>query len=596
MLRVCSLIALWLACATAGALANGATLATGSAGTTRWEVTSPLSFVPVAGYFPLAVTATNPSGNTVRVNYRIQSVDYYLGPSGTSTVAAGSFEIQPAKSSTATHWVWRGSNFQRSYNQSYLRISVNTPSGDSEDTLKGPDRDAGSSMAFSRRVFALNPQGLIARRSDIFQWTPRGEEVVVFDPATLPADWRVFSSLYAVFLTPTDWDELSPGVRDALRTWIGFGGSVALVGDDRADTERVRKELSPDDLRLGMFGHSRSVSSVSPDNLAGLITHLAPRRVVFAVGAASPEFDRYGRGRRSYSRYRDGTNPYQKFPLRDAFGRRDIPYLVICLLLIVFAVVVGPISLQLWAKAGKRHRLFLTTPIFSIATSGLLLIVMLFQDGLGIDGRRFTIIDLAPAGSSQPSALIYQEQFSRAGMVGGGGFPIEPGLMPIIPIDSMERSLAVLEDQAVGSWISSRRDSSLSLAGSLPIRWQVTHAGASEDSLSLRIECPITEFSDAWFVDGDGLVWKWDTNPIDKTGKMRFIPASREPESMMRPMFKRFSANLQGFVLSRLDERQQRNRFWALAKDGAAGARATHEKIDWLESGLIITSKVDPKT
>jgi hypothetical protein len=282
------------------------------------------------------------------------------------------------------------------------------------------------------------------------------------------------------------------------------------------------------------------------------------------------------------------------FPLRDAFGRRDIPYLVICLLLIGFAVLVGPVSLHLWAGPGRRHRLFVTTLFFSLLTSALLLVVMLFQDGLGIDGRRFTLLDLAPADSSQPAAIVYQEQFTRAGMVGGGGFELGDGLIPVVPVGAEDDPLIVRDGRAAGNWFASRRDRSLALTGTTSLRWNVTHQGADESRLRLRVESPITKYWAAWFVDDGGLVWMWDKQPADSDGELGFVPAGRDPGGVMEPMFNRCSARLRDFCLAQMKAENQRNRFWALTKDGSAAALETSPKIDWKESQLILTSKVTP--
>ena len=308
---------------------------------------------------------------------------------------------------------------------------------------------------------------------------------------------------------------------------------------------------------------------------------------------------RRARYRRSFEGYDDDApGRGGTFPLRDAFGRRGIPYLVICMLLIVFAVLVGPVSLRLWAGPGRRHRLFFTTPLFSLVTSGLLLLVMLFQDGLGIDGRRFTLLDLAPADSSQPTAIVYQEQFTRAGMITGGGFALDAGLMPMISEAANDDALSVRDGRAVGGWFSSRRDRSLALAGATPVRWQVTHEGASDEALRLRVECPITKFEAAWFVDGEGAVWKWNQIDPDADGELVFDKkAGMDPSGimdLMEPKLLKRCSGGRNLIKARMDQKNQRNRFWALVKDGSAGAVPTGPKIDWRESQLVLTSKVTP--
>lgn len=592
MSRVFYLLVLNLTVGIGVSFGNPSILASGTAGSTKWEITSPLNFVPAAGFIPVTISATNRESKALRATYSFASHDFYYGTNAT-TVAAGALDIPALQTASATHWIWRGSNFRRAESQSRVSVSVNTPSGRSEDSLRGIDRESGASIAFSRAF--LTSKDLAPGRSGHFVYTPSGVDVAILDPRTLPPDWRALSSLYALYLTPADWDDLPPGVRDAIRTWIGFGGTVGIVGQDRAAALRAADALAPSDVAFGIFATADPVSALVPSELMAHVKGLQEFETAFAIGVPATELDLRSRNRRGSFRQRTNrTGRNQSFPLRDSFGRREIPYLAICMLLFGFAVLVGPASLRLWAGPGKRHRLFLTTPIFSIAASALLLVVMLFQDGLGIKGRRFTVVDLAPANRSQPEALVYQEQFARAGMVSGGGFPIEQGLMPIIPVETIETTLAVRGDQAVGPWISSRRDSSLAFAGAVPLRWRISHDGASEDSLQLHIEAPVREFEDAWFVDGDGLVWKWDGKADGDGGNMRFIPATRNAKSVMEPMFERCSTNLRLSILKRLDRTGHRNRFWGHARAGALAARASHPKIKWLESPLILTSKVTP--
>ena len=575
------------------ASAAEAVLASGTAGAARWEVTCPFDNLPSVGFVPVTVTATNGSPRKTTAEYEISSTQGYYG-GATSLLASGSLDLQPGKPATATHWIWRSTSYGSDHNNSFVSFSINTPTGNSSDTL-GHGSGMITQVAVSDTVVKAEGQFFRQQRG---QLTSRsfGIALTVFEPDSLPADWRIFSSISGIFLTPEDWDELSPGVRDAMRTWIGFGGSLRIMSVDEADRERVAKEVAPSGAELGVFANATPVRTLHfsrfEEEFANLISN---NHLAFAVGVPPSDVTaRRPYSRYSYSEYRERRK--NKFPPRDKFGPRGIPYFIICMLLIIFAIVVGPVSLFLWAGPGKRHRLFFTVPVFSLSTSGLLLLVMIFQDGLGIDGRRFVLLDLATANSSQTDAIIYQEQFTRAGMIGGGGFEVEEGLLPLVEEEAMEEGLALRDGRAIGSWFSSRRDRSLTLAGAVPVRWQVTHEGASEDSLRLRVESPITKFETAWFVDDSQQVWAWDRNPPDSDGVYTFIPASHNPASVMSPMFKECSDDLRKHVLDRMKQRNQRNRFWALSKDAGEAARTTHPKVDWLGSTLVLTSKVVPKT
>ena len=592
MSRVLTLI---LACAAllAGNCQAVESLASATSGLTRWEVTAPLSFMPTAGFMPLTISATNTDSEGIKASYNIALDDHRYG-SKTTTVASGSLDVPAGKSASATHWVWCGSQYHRG-RRSHFNFTFNSPSGTSAGTLMGKD-DGGLSIAFSRSFIKDNRvPGLTPTSGGHYGYA--GEVVAMFDPKSLPADWRIFSSLHGIFIRPADWDDMSPGVRDAMRTWVGFGGFVRIVDDDGAGGERVASELAPNAAALGVFAHRDAVGVVSYRRIRTDANDI--RAMALAVGVPEPVGEAR-RGRNRYASSWDHDHAPQRrghFPLRDAFGARGIPYFVICMLLIVFAVLVGPVSLRMWAGPGRRHRLFFTTPLLSAVTSGLLLIVMLFQDGLGIDGRRFTLIDLAPA-DSPPTALIYQEQFARAGMIAGGGFELEKGLVPILPYTWEREDLSVRDGRATGSWFSSRRDRSLALAGAAAVRWKVTHegitGGSGEDVLRLRVESPITEFESAWFVDGEGLVWKWVDRGSVEDGEFELIPAGKDIDSLLEPMFSRCSSGLRGFVVGKMEQPNQRNRFWAMVKDGSSVARPTHKKIDWKESQLVLTSKVIP--
>ena len=82
--------------------------------------------------------------------------------------------------------------------------------------------------------------------------------------------------------------------------------------------------------------------------------------------------------------------------------------------LIIFAVLVGPLSLFLWAPAGKRQRLFLLIPAISVGFSLLLLLLILAGDGTGGTGSREVLIQVNP---QDHSALISQNQICKTSVL-----------------------------------------------------------------------------------------------------------------------------------------------------------------------------------
>jgi hypothetical protein len=117
-------------------------------------------------------------------------------------------------------------------------------------------------------------------------------------------------------------------------------------------------------------------------------------------------------------------------------GTRSFASWQVLVFLVIFGVLVGPVNLFVLAPAGKRHKLFITTPLLSIGASIVMVGLILIQDGTGGTGRRFIAINLQP---DEAAAYVTQEQISRTGVLFGTGFEmkqpvlIEPVALPDTP-------------------------------------------------------------------------------------------------------------------------------------------------------------------
>jgi len=565
----------------------------GTAGITKWEVTSPFDAIPTYGFALVTVTATNPLDVPTSVNYNFQSLANemnYVESGRKENLGKGTLQVPGKKSASASVWLWLGGKLD--YGASGISIDVTTAGGNSSSLLLRTGRNwehYGYGTACISRT--LEPKASIRFGNT----TLSAMSDNYFDPDSLTADWRVFSGVATLIIAPEDWDKFSPAVRDAMRTWLRLGGKLIVFGDTEEEATEIRDKVLPDNSHIGFFSAIYPVQAVFPkssfeDSGWGGIPfiHLPAPSPVFLL-----EEDPYSYSRASHGRSGnfDTDYHYLGFPLRDAFGQRDIPFGVICVLLFAFAIVVGPINLLLWAPAGKRHRLFFTTPLISLGASGALLIVMLLQDGMSIKGRSYTIIDLALPDAAQPTAIVYQEQFTRAGMVGSGGLTVEDGLL-LKRADLFDtEKLSVIDNKGTGKWFSSRRDLSLSLTGAIPLRWHVSFVSKSDDAMQLRVECPVTEFDQAWFYDKNGKLWNWDENP-SADGVMTLVPAGSAFRHFSEAISENGSGIAEMHIPSQVGNRNQRGRFYGITSEGEAGVRPTNPKIKWVESHLIITSKV----
>ena len=115
----------------------------------------------------------------------------------------------------------------------------------------------------------------------------------------------------------------------------------------------------------------------------------------------------------------DPVNDATDWPMVRALGAIPINAPFLIGFIVVFAVLVGPVNLFWLADATRRHRLFWTTPLISLAASLLLTAVIILQDGFGGHGERVMVTLLCP---DRREAVVTQEQATRTGVLASRRF------------------------------------------------------------------------------------------------------------------------------------------------------------------------------
>lgn len=196
-----------------------------------------------------------------------------------------------------------------------------------------------------------------------------------------PADYRMYEGQTCLIIPEktyrTYFDEAH---RKAIRQWVTGGGNLWLIGD-KGQPAATRQ-----------LGHGRILHVPSLDGLPE-----TEKKLKLA------EFIKLHEKEDSYPEL-TATAPYYF----------STPSTMLGLVLIIFAVFVGPLSLFLWAPAGKRQRLFLLVPGISIGFSLLLLLFILVGDGTGGAGKREVLIQVNP---QDHSALITQSQICKTSVL-----------------------------------------------------------------------------------------------------------------------------------------------------------------------------------
>ncbi len=320
-----------------------------------------------------------------------------------------------------------------------------------------------------------------------------------FEPEDLPDTWLGFSGFDYVLLSSLDWQKLKPGVKRALQEWVRLGGQLHVY------------------LSSGATAASLGLPEGDADRIS-----LGQIRSFTWDGKKLPATDTVGRYWSATQRAESLVEGHTKagdWPLIAALGTRSFASWQVIVFLVVFGLLVGPVNLFVLAPAGKRHKLFVTTPLLSIGASVLMVGLILFQDGTGGTGRRFIAVNLEP---EEAAAYVTQEQVSRTGVLLGGGFEtkqpvlIEPVAMPDTPWVKLKHSH---ESQPVdltqegrgrrGNFFQSRAEQGQVLRASIPTRARLElKAGTPAGEAPVLVSALGFTVEELFYADAAGAVWR----------------------------------------------------------------------------------------
>lgn len=338
----------------------------------------------------------------------------------------------------------------------------------------------------------------------------RGEpNLHAFDPGSVPADWRMWSPYHAVFMTTAEYEAFSPEQRAALRKWVIQGGLLVLEPRIPPGEEMTPLEprFPPIENRVGLG--MMTTPSWSLDD------YLAPPQInedgtAYVKPAEPVEFVGYLQLHTLALSLPAGDSlaPAVRTPglLTDASQGSGTLAVII---LAGFAILAGPINLFYFAPSGRRHRLFLSTPVLALGFAGALAFSILWWDGFGGHGDRAAVVVLMP---EEDSAVVFQDQVSRIGMLTSRTFDLdENAVMANLPVEEFDSTgrTAILtrgDGEAGGDWFRTHWGSAQHLRQVLPTIGGValTSAGGSAPSVQTNLG---TELRDFYLVDSVGRSW-----------------------------------------------------------------------------------------
>lgn len=406
-----------------------------------------------------------------------------------------------------------------------------------------------------------------------------------FDAGYLPTNWIGYSALDGLLIDGDSLAEISTAQLQALRTWVRFGGNLEIFFTDESERRKIPKTLLENPNVRKSTGVSLGRISVHKWNGSVLDSRL--------ISKSGPLLRSYTPRDKSLSD--DFSNNWQ---LQKRFGIKTFNPVFVFILLLLFAILVAPVNLFVFAKKGRRHRLFITTPVISLAACVILIAAIFLMDGLGGTGLRAIFADLQP-GRNEMRLYTTQEQISRTGVMINQGFETE---IPydINPVDlpsstynpfSRNGSQSTLYEIAntvyQGGFFRSRSEQGFAIRAAGSTRSRIESAGFNDGTpvLTSALDTGLKEF---FYRDENGKAW---TLPPDTT----VAPGSPIPlQSVSNDEFEKwlfaakddFDATLKAKIRAMGKEP---NRFFARVIDPGAFALPTHPGIEWQDTRMLLT-------
>jgi hypothetical protein len=462
------------------------------------------------------------------------------------------------------------------YGNNSVEVRMTGSLGTAENSIYaelGPEQPA---VLLSDALFTPNASSLDAEIRKKMGKSSRGvsDFSAKFDPKQLPDDWLAFSGYDSVLMTDNDWTNVPAGARNGILSWVRLGGQLVIY----------------------------ATSSATPASL-GLPAEAGYGSIVMETVSSSLKLDETAvinrvTGNASEPRQSDLRNNFRSsWPLQTLFGAQAFRYGLFILVLVIFGILVGPVNLFVLAKSGRRHKLFITTPLISLGASLVLIILIIVQDGFGGRGMRRVLMEVRPDGDLN-AAYLHQEQFCRTGVMTGSRFTLDtPAVIQPVAIASSRWSRFADGSDAKGNfnlqpsdgkilasgdWFQSRSEHGHTLSAVVSTRGRIESTDTPGSYLS-TFDFPIETL---YFLDGDR---QWHRAENITAGK-RFTMTSVDATMVLPALMKEKKA------FSR-----RNNQFLELAKDRTghfvaitshSPGIATNPGIQWTETRTVITGPV----
>ncbi len=566
----------------------------GGDGLLRLEIRSVFDPLPPSGYAPLRIVASNGSrselpwkfstlSKTRQFRHENEHHGHFTLLTSPGSTQSATFLAPMAVDYGAISMAYRNNSHQ-------LEVAVDVAGRDVRTFQEYHSRTHGfPALAISKRLADGHHSKLKDAVETQLKGRPGGTSNFFgseFNPSDLPEDWLGLSGFDFLMISHQEWQALKPGQQFAVLQWVRLYGNLHVYATDGITAAGLGlPEGFQNDRKDHSLGNIQIIRwdgrSLDPASTVGRYLG-APIRTTDLTSA--------------YSILRSGQPAWG---LLSALGRRDFASWQVVVFLMLFGIVVGPVNLFVFAPPGRRHRLFITTPLLSIGASLLMVGIILVQDGMGGTGTRLVAIDLEP---HEAAAYVTQEQACRTGMLLGSGFEmkqaalVEPVAMPDTPWSKLKSSsnsqvvqLAQAGPLRSGNYFQSRTEQGQVLRAVVSTRARLElKSGQAAGAAPEIISALGFTLEDLFYFDAEGRVWR-ASGPV-MTGQQ--VPLRASEAAALRASLTNTLELAGGSHQSRLKAFMQgtppRNTFLAAAKATPGFVLDTLPSVRWEQDHVLV--------
>ncbi len=444
-------------------------------------ISSPFNNIPTVGFMPLHITIDNRSTEdrqwSLAPQNRLMGGDW-ITASWTFPVKAGSkaeFDILvPLKSNNF--------NYRWGAQLSWSGPGVDSPMMQLPQTSNNSTSSNTPFLAFSDSLHAKHWGTLQSSNSNLISTS--------VDLSQAPADWRAYIGIDQIWMTSQEWLSFPADKKQALQQALTLGAYIAFVCKNSDEASLIRQAFNRPDTNASWKVGSSHVNLL----LEGTDTTSRIENLLSKTNAKADLLEDH-----RLSSYLD-----------KAVAQIGTAGPLVLIFIILFGIVAGPVNLFILAPSGRRHRLFITTPIISFIGALILAAAIFIQDGTGGSGTRLLHVQVLP---DQKQLVIQQEQASRTGLLFGTSFTPPPGtwVQPLFSNNlglQFNRSSSALSIDSsgtfTGEWFRSRTRQNHLVTSVRPSRAAIEFTPGPAPSIVSSIEA---ELDTLFILDPQGKAW-----------------------------------------------------------------------------------------